>query len=64
MGIYPGLVLTSAQVLALTDEDEREIREDFGAEPPMLQEVRALAAVPGRLLRLRFDTQTVEIIQH
>ena len=44
IGIVPDLILRRAQVRALTTEDYRELREDFGASEQMIAELQRLVA--------------------
>jgi hypothetical protein len=60
LGIFPILTLTSADVRAFTAADVAELR-DLGATDGMLDELRELARVPDRRLRLDFELRTVAI---
>jgi hypothetical protein len=60
LGIFPTLTVTSADVLALTAADVAELRA-LGADDAMLAELRELARVPDRRLRLDFELRTVAI---
>ena len=62
IGIVPDLLLRRAQVRALTTEDYRELRQDFGASEQMLVELQRLAAdaTDTRDVRIAFAPGTVQ----
>ena len=51
LGIYPVLVLSSEEVRALAPGDVALLRE-LGVDDALLEELRTLAQVPGRALRV------------
>lgn len=62
LGIYLALTLSSAEVSSLTDEELRDLRDDFGATEDLIVAMRELARLPGRWLRLHFDSQSVALL--
>ena len=62
-GDFPTLTVTSERVRAQTAAEWAELRDDLGAGPALLAELEALAAVPGRRLRIDFERQAVTILE-
>jgi hypothetical protein len=61
IGIFPTLDLTSAQVRALSPDDEAMLR-GLGASDRMLAAVRDQAREPDRCFRLDFERQAVRVV--
>ena len=57
----PSLRLHRAQLLAFTEADWRELRDDYGVTEAMIDELRHLGAdlADDREVRIDFDAETV-----
>jgi hypothetical protein len=61
IGCYPTLLLTGAEVRALSEDDERELREDFDATDRLIEQLRRLAREDDGPFRLDFEAQAVTV---
>ncbi len=59
-GAFAAVIMSSEEVLSLSPEDIALFRDDLAVPEPVLEQLRYLARVPGRRLKLSFATATVE----